>query len=95
MNKILIAVAMLSMSGVTLAAQDTKTGPVAPSGSATAQLQQIQDEDQKLEQDEQQMMKAVHVLQSDLQLQHQRNRERQVLIQKENKQWLHDNEHPD
>ena len=94
MSKVLIAIVMLGMSVSMLTAQDSTTKPVAPSSSAAAQLHQLQDEDQKLEQDEQQLMTAVRELQSDLQLQHQRNRERHQLIQKEDKQWLHDNERP-
>ena len=94
MSKVLIAIVMLGMSASTLAAQDSKTKPVAPSSPVAAQLHQLEDEDQKLEQDEQQLMTAVHELQSDLQLQHQRNRERHQLIKKEDKQWLHDNERP-
>lgn len=93
MSKILIAIVMLGMSVSTLAAQDSKTKPVTPSSPVAAEVHQLQDEDQKLAQDEQQLMAAAHQLQSDLHRQHQRNREQQELIQKENKQWLHDTEY--
>jgi hypothetical protein len=90
MSKVLIAIVMFGMSWSMLAAQDNKPKPGTQSESTTAQLRQLEDEDQQLEQHEEQLAKAVNELLSDLKVQHQRNRERQKLIQQEDQQWLHD-----
>lgn len=89
MNKVLIAIVTLGTS-LSMLAQDSKPKPVAPSSSVNAQLHQLEDEDQKLEQHEQQLAKAMSDLQADLKLQHQRNRERQALIKSEDQEWNKD-----